>query len=151
MLSNVRSATAFFRRLFSCSSSDNIFVYKILDRVSGVRTAQHPTLTAHGFGVSIDPNRPCGELKKQNLLEQARQELLDAHLPFEYCCQWIDENPELPDKRTSYHWKHQVENWLRANHYNPDYIGEGVFTLAAIYKGYKIHRIQDSTGARIEP
>lgn len=111
--------------------------------------SKHQTLTTNGFGISIDPNRPCGKLQKQLLLEKARQDLLNSHQEFEYCCQWIDANPELPGKRNSYHWKHQVEYWLRSNKMNPDYIGEGVFTLAAIYKGYRIHRIRKSTGARI--
>jgi hypothetical protein len=65
--------------------------------------------------------------------------------------QWIDANPDLPDLQTSYHWKHQVQPWAEKLKLESSYIGEGVFTLAAIYKGYKIHRIKNSTGARIEP
>lgn len=111
--------------------------------------SQNPDLTAHGFGVSIDPNRPCSAFRKEILRERARQDILDAHLPFEYCCQWIDANPELPGKRSSYHWKHQVQPWAERQKLPSSYIGEGVFTLAAIYKGYRIHRIRWSTGARI--
>lgn len=110
---------------------------------------QHPRLTIQGFGPSIDPSLRLTPEQVEAIRREARQELLGAHLPFEYCCQWIDENPELPGNRTSYHWKHQVQPWAERQKLPSSYIGEGVFTLAAIYKGYKIHRIRRSTGARI--
>lgn len=111
--------------------------------------SQYPELTIHGFGPSIDPSRKLTSEQVEAIRTEARQELLDAYLPFEYCCQWIDANPELPGNRTSYHWKHQVQLWAERQMLPSSYIGEGVFTLAAIYKGYKIHRIRKSTGARI--
>ena len=108
-------------------------------------------MTIQGFGTSIDPSLRLTPEQAEAIRREARQELLDAHLPFEYCCQWIDANPALPDLQTSYHWKHQVQPWAEGLQLESSYIGEGVFTLAAIYKGYKIHRITNSTGARIEP
>lgn len=111
--------------------------------------SQYTELTIQDFGPSIDPSLRLTPEQVEAIRREARQELLDAHLPFEYCCQWTAANPELPGLRTSYHWKHQVQAWAEKQKLPSSYIGEGVFTLAAIYKGYKIHRIRKSTGARI--
>jgi len=64
-------------------------------------------------------------------------------------CDWITRNPELKGRISTYHWKHEVENWLRTDGIKPDYIAQGVFILAAYHLGYKIHRIRGDLGARI--
>jgi hypothetical protein len=81
--------------------------------------------------------------------EMEREELKRAFREFELTCAWIMGNPELKGRRSAYHWKHQVENWLRTDGIKPDYIAQGVFILAALHMGYRIHRIRGDLGARI--
>jgi hypothetical protein len=82
-------------------------------------------------------------------LEMERVELRRAYRLFQLTCDWITRNPELKGMRSAYHWKHQVENWLRTDGIKPDYIAQGVFILAALHLGYKIHRIRGDLSARI--
>jgi len=105
---------------------------------------KYPELTTHGFGVETQYE----ELPYDELFEVKRQELKDAYQEFLYCCKWIEANPDFDGKRIAYHWKHEVENWLQKDHIKPDYIGQGVFILAAIHMGYPIRRSPQSTGAR---
>ncbi len=106
-----------------------------------------PTVTVHGFGIEIeyDDNRPY-----QEIWEEKRKMLLNAYREFTFCCQWIYENFDLVVGSYAYHLKHQVERWAHERKLKPDYIPEGVLTLAAIYGGYKIRRPRGSLGARFE-
>ncbi len=107
---------------------------------------KYPALTWNGFGIQIVPDE---HLTDSETYLMRRGQLRQCHAEFEYCCQWITDNPELPGKLSSYNWKHRVENWLRGNKMQPDYIPAGVFTLAAIYMGYRVHRKRNSYHARI--
>jgi hypothetical protein len=106
----------------------------------------YQNLTIDGFGIEIEQRT---KLTHEEIWDQKRQALKDAHQEFEYCCQWVSDYFDLVWRKSTYHLKHQVENRLRENHMKPDYIPQGVFILAAISMGYKIHRIPDSSGARI--
>jgi hypothetical protein len=101
------------------------------------------------LGSRLTPIDRAERFRSRRCTSRSGNELLKSHQEFELCCQWIQDNPDLEGKRNAYHWKHSVENWLRPNNIKPDYISQGVFILAAIYMGYKIHRIKKSTGARI--
>lgn len=110
---------------------------------------KHPELTTHGFGITLDPRTPHTTEEREQAWKELRADLFRRHQEFEYCCQYIAQNPDLPGKRIAYHWKHRVENWLQSNKMRPDYIPQGVFILAALHMGYRVHRIRKSDGARI--
>jgi hypothetical protein len=107
---------------------------------------EHPDLTAHGFGAEVD--RTMG-LTYAETFEMEREALKRAFKEFQLTCDWIMRNPELKGRISAYHWKHEVENWLRTDGIKPNYIAQGVFILAALHMGYRIHRIRGSIGARI--
>ena len=107
---------------------------------------KYPNLTIEGFGIEVQQGT---KLTHQELWDQKRQELKDAHQEFEYCCQWIGDFYDLVPRNGAYHLKHQVEKWLQQKQLKPDYIAEGVFILAAVHSGYRIRRVKHSTGARI--
>ncbi len=106
---------------------------------------QHPKLTMYGFGIDHSTPQLMGDGTQ---FELARQELRDGYQEFLYCCQWIELNPKLSGRETSYNWKHRVSGWLANQNIRANYIGEGIFIIAAIHKGYKIHKMRKSIGVR---
>ena len=103
---------------------------------------KHPVLTAHGFGVSW--RGPKNDVPTFN---EVREDLANSFDAFQACVEWIGMHPDLKRTRTSYGFKHDVEKWKSAQGVRL-YVPQGAFILAAIHKGYVIHRIRDSTSAR---
>lgn len=109
---------------------------------------KHPKITTHGFGVDADPHT---KISYEELFKEKREELKDSFQEFQYCCDWINLNPNFDGKVHAYHWKHRVQEWLEANEMRPSYIAQGVFILAAMYLGYKVRKMKNDTCATFGP
>lgn len=110
---------------------------------------EYPDLLVNGFGVPQAGNLSPSAFREAWLRE--REALKEAQKEFAYCCAYLMEHPELKGRRTSFHWKHVVEEWLRRKKITPDSVPEGVFLLAAYHMGYHVERIFGSRGAVIAP
>ena len=107
---------------------------------------KHPNLTAHGYGIQLDPK--LGSNYSQ-IFNNMRQELRESLQAFNSCVTWIDAHPFYERGWSSYTLKHEVENWIREQG-GRIYIPHGAFILAAIVRGLRLERIPDDLGVFVE-
>lgn len=107
--------------------------------------SQHPTLTSEGFGVDMKyaDGRP-----HQEYFRERRRELEQAFQEFSQCLQWLQRNT-IEGKWNAHYWKDQVQRDCRPPDAEYFHIPRGVFILAALYSGFKVRPMDESTDAWI--
>ena len=106
---------------------------------------KYPNLTAHGFGVQVDPR---SGLSYDETFDIEREALKKSYDAFSYAWDWFQCQECVRPRRAACHWKVDIENDLTYRKINI-YMPQGAVILAALYLGYKVHRIRGSVGARI--
>jgi hypothetical protein len=106
---------------------------------------KYPNLTAHGFGVEVNPR---SGLTYKETFEIEREGLKKSYMAFCYAWDWFQSQEYIRPRRAACHWKVDIENDLTDQKINV-YMPQGAVVLAALYLGYKVHRIRGSVGARI--
>lgn len=106
---------------------------------------KYPNLTAHGFGVQVDPE---SGLTYEETFEIERENLKKSYRAFCYAWDFFQCQEYVRPKRAACHWKVDIENDLTDQKINI-YMPQGAVILAALYLRYKVHRIRGSVGGRI--
>jgi hypothetical protein len=106
---------------------------------------KYPNLTAHGYGVKVDPR---SGLTYEETFEIERGTLKRSYDAFCYAWDWFQCQEYVRPRRAACHWKVDIENDLTDRKINV-YMPQGAVILAALYLGYKVQRIRGSVGARI--
>jgi hypothetical protein len=106
---------------------------------------KYPQLTCEGYGVNMDYSNG---LSHEDYFTLRRDELKGHLENFELCLDWLDKHP-IEGKRNAHYWKDRVQDAYKPEHHNYFHIPRGVFVLAALYKGYRVTRMQGSTDAWI--
>ena len=106
---------------------------------------KYPNLTAHGFGTEVNPR---SGLSYEETFEKERKDLKKSFNAFCYAWDWFQCQAEVRPGRAACFWKVDIENDLTDRKINI-YMPQGAVILAALYLGYKVHRIRESVGGRI--
>lgn len=106
---------------------------------------KYPNLTAHGFGVQVDPR---SGLSYVETFEIEREELKGSYMAFCYAWDWFQCQEHIRPRRAACFWKVDIENDLSRDNTHT-YMLQGAVILVALYLGYEVHRIRGSVGARI--
>lgn len=104
---------------------------------------KYPHLTSDGFGVNMDYANGLS----REIFAQEREDLKRQLKNFELCLDWLEKNPHLAGKWNAHYWKDQVQDAYKPSHPGYFHIPRGVFILAALFRGYKVTKIECSTDA----
>ena len=89
-------------------------------------------------------------LSREEYFAKEREDLKGQQGNFERCLAWLDEHPHIEGKRSAHALKDEIQFNYRLDVYGHHHIPRGVFILAALYRGYKVTKMEGSSNAWIE-